>query len=368
MNQTALLPCIRLIATGGTIAMRYDTELKASVPALDGKALLAIAPDIANYANIDLDNFGNKPSAHMDASDWIALHQSVSAALSDTSIDAIVITHGTDILEDNAFFLDATLNTTKPVVMVGALRDASAPDRDGPGNLLEAVKVAVNPRTISHASALGVTVVMNGKICTAREVRKSHTLDIAAFTCGEAEYLGQVVDGRVEYAAIPGKSAERPLALNSQTIAAGQLPRVDIITMYPGADDTLINAAIAAGAKGLVIQALGAGNLNLPFYNAIKKAIDSGIPVVVTSRVPNGPVAPAYGFKGGGQTLQVLGAIFAADLPAHKARIILMLALENALADIQALEALLAGSPKEKRAITDKDSEWLDAKPKGREV
>ena len=331
MNNSAQRPKVKLIATGGTIAMRYDAELKASVPALDGEALLAIVPQISRYADIDLENFGNKPSAHMQASDWLTLSQSVSRALADNNVSAVVITHGTDTLEDNAFFLDLILNTVKPVVMVGALRDASAEDSDGPGNLLDAVNVAVNRQALENASGLGVMVVMNGKICAARHVRKNHTVNVDAFSCGEADYLGTIVDSAVQFKRIPTTQGVKQLALDAPDISAVQLPRVDIITMYPGADAVLFDAAITAGAKGLVIQGLGAGNLNKAFYDAIESAINKNIPVVMTSRVPNGAVAPAYGFKGGGQTLQQLGTVFADDLPAHKARLVLMLALASGL-------------------------------------
>lgn len=345
IENTLPHPQVKLIATGGTIAMRYDEELKASVPALNGEAVLAIAPHVGRYATIDLENFGNKPSAHLDVSDWLALSQRVSRALANKNVSAVVITHGTDTLEDNAFFLDLTLHTVKPVVMVGALRDASAKDGDGPSNLVDAVNVAAHPQALKNASELGVMVVMNGKICAARHVRKNHTVNVDAFNCGEADYLGTVADNTVQFNRIAPSNGVKQLALDAAAITAIQLPRVDIITMYPGADAVLIDAAIAAGAKGLVIQALGAGNLNEAFYDAINRTINhatnhatnhttnnathKNIPVVITSRVPNGAVAPAYGFKGGGQTLQQIGTLFAADLPAHKARLVLMLGLHK---------------------------------------
>src|SRR5438105_1142958 len=202
-------PVVRLIATGGTIAMKIDPVKKAPVPAISGEDLIATVPEIAQVARIEVENLSNVPSAYMDPDRWVQLQRSVTQALARPEVAGVIVSHGTDTLEETAWFLDLTVES------------------------------------------------------------------------------------------------------------------------YGGADGTLLRAAVAAGSKGLVIQALGWGNVNVPMFQAIKEVIAKGIPVVISTRVWNGRVLPNYGFEGGGKTLQQAGAVFADNLSPQKARILLMLALQT---------------------------------------
>ena len=312
------LPCVKLLATGGTIAMKADKASGAYIPAIAGDALLAAVPDIARFASVEVKNVFNIPSAHLGPNKWLILHSAIAAAIHDKAVDAVIISHGTDTLEETAYFLSLTIDTSKPIILFGAQRGASDADSDGPRNLLHAVRVAAS----AQAQGKGVMVVMNGQINAARDVRKTHTTDVESFQSGDAGFLGRVDSDAVSFYRQP---------LNQQTIPlSGALKRVDIVAMYAGADGALLTAAVDAGAKGIVIAAVGAGNVNPALFTAVKVAIAAGVAVVVSTRVPNGRVQPIYGFEGGGKDLIEAGAIFANDLSPQKARILLMLALQEA--------------------------------------
>lgn len=314
------------MATGGTIAMRADAS-GGVIPAINGDDLLAAAPDINHYAKVEVENVFNIPSAHIGTVEWGILHQRVSEAIASNTIDAVIISHGTDTLEETAYFLELSIASNKPIILFGAQRSASDPDSDGPRNLLNAVRVAAN----EQAQNKGVMVVMNGQISTARDVSKTHTTDVESFKSGDFGFLGRVDSDGVGF-------YRKPLRRKIINLSS-ELPRVDIVPMYAGADDTMLTAALNAGAKGVVIQALGAGNVNPAMFAAIESAIAKGVVVVVSTRVANGRVQPVYGFEGGGKPLLSAGAFFANDLPPQKARIALMLALQKnmGIAELQAL-------------------------------
>jgi L-asparaginase len=311
-------PTIQLIATGGTIAMKVDPLAGGAVPALTGEDLLKSIPSLRGLAHIEVNNFSNLPSDHMDPNHWVALQQAVVKALVRDEIRGVVISHGTDTLEETAWFLDLTVASSKPVVLVGAQRNASELDFDGPRNLVAGARVCLS----AQARDKGVLAVLNGQINAARDVTKSHTADVESFQSEPFGFLGVVDDDRVVFSRSPLRRQFLPLN-------ESPLPRVDIVSMYAGADAVQLHAAIQAGANGLVIQALGLGNVNVALYEGISKAIGAGIPVVVSTRVARGRVRPVYGFDGGGVTLKHLGAVFADDLSPQKARILLMLAMHS---------------------------------------
>ncbi|ARN73787.1 asparaginase [Oceanicoccus sagamiensis] len=321
-------PNIHLLTTGGTIAMKRDPASGRVLPALDADALLATVPALADSATISVHPFSNQPSAYMGPPQWYALYNKLQTLLADTNVNGVVISHGTDTLEETAFFLACCLATDKPVVLTGAQRHASEADSDGPRNLLQAVNVAASPM----ARGRGVLVVINQHIFSARDVQKIHTEQLAGFAAGEAGCLGSIAQQAVYFYQPPQPHKTLPLT-------HADFPRVDIVAMYGGADGALIDAAVAAGAKGLVIQALGAGNTNTEQYRAIASAIKAGVCVAVSSRVQQGRVGPVYGYQGGGQTLQELGCLMAADLSPQKARIALILGLHNGLS-APAIQAL----------------------------
>jgi len=336
------LPTVVLIATGGTIAMKIDPEKKAPVPAISGEDLVATVPEIAKVAKIEVQNISNVPSGYMDPPRWVELEKAVAAALARPEVAGVIVSHGTDTLEETAYFLDLTVKSDKPVVLIGAQRSASESDFDGPRNLLNAARICVAP----EAKNKGVMLVMNGQINAAREVAKTHTSDVETFKSGDFGFLGNADEDRVVFYRAP---------LRRQNVALKQdvLPRVDIVAAYgaprprptvalnhhavPGGhfvaasggnDGALIKAAVAAGAKGIVVAALGWGNVNPATYEVIKETAAKGVVVAISTRVYNGRVLPHYGYIGGGKTLQEAGAVFCDNLSPQKARLLLMLALQ----------------------------------------
>jgi L-asparaginase len=242
------------------------------------------------------------------------LKQRVAKLLADPRVDGIVVTHGTDTLEETAFLLDLTLDGPKPVVFCGAMRTVSDPGWDGPANLMTAVRTAAHP----HAGGRGVLIAVGEEVHAAAEATKRHTQALAAFrsTWGPLAVLdrGTVVFHRPPFHAPP--------------LAAKRLvPQVDLHLMATGVGPSLVRASLRAGARGLVLEATGCGNVPPAVLPGIREALASGVPVVMVSRCPEGRVSPAYGYEGGGQRLREMGVIFGEDLPGPKARIKLMVAL-----------------------------------------
>lgn len=326
LSVQADLPVVKLISTGGTIAMKIDPVKQAPVPAITGEDLLATVPEIGKIAKMEVQNLFNVPSDYMDPDKWIQVLKAAKEALARPEVAGVIVSHGTDTLEETAYFLDLTVDSDKPIVLIGAQRNASERDFDGPRNLLNAARICVSPQ----AKGKGAMIALNNQINAAREVTKTHTSDVETFKSGDFGFLGTADNDRVVFYRAPTRRQHVPLVVE-------KLPRVDIIPMYAGADGELLKTAVEKGAKGVVIQALGWGNVNVPMYQAIKEVIGKGVPVVISTRVPNGRVLPIYGFEGGGKTLAEAGAVFADNLSPQKARILLMLALQttNNPSDIQ---------------------------------
>ena len=321
-------PLVQFIATGGTIAMKIDPVKNAPVPAISGDDLLATVPDIGKYATIQVTNLSNVPSDYMDPARWTQLSKAVQAALDRPEVAGVIVSHGTDTLEETAFWLDLTVKSTKPVVLIGAQRNASQSDFDGPRNLLNAARIAVNEQSKSK----GVMLAMNNQINSARYVTKTHTGNVETFNSGDFGFLGEVYPDRVMF-------ANSPVRRQYIEIRTDKMPEVEIVPMYGGADGAALRHAVDRGVKGIVVQALGMGNMNEAMFEAVKYALSKNIPVVITTRVHNGRVLPSYGFAGGGKTTFDAGAVMADDLKAPKARILLMLLLQSGVKDKVDLQA-----------------------------
>lgn len=319
-------PLIAIVATGGTIAMKNDPATGAPVPALSGADLVAAVPKLADLARIEVTEFSNVPSDYMGPELWPGLSRQVDALLARPEIAGAIVLHGTDTLDQTAYFLDLTLRSTKPVVMVGAQRNASDADADGSRNLLNAVRQILSP----DAADMGVTVTLNHHINAAREVRKTHTSNVETFNSGDAGTLGYVDEDRVIFSR---KSLRR------QTLPLPErMPRVDLVSMSAGTDGLQVRQSADGGAAAIVVAAYGFGNVNAPMYEAIQYAIGKGVPVIVATKVYNGRALPVYGFKGGGNTLLKAGAVFADDLTPDKARVLALLAVPQSK-DRAALQA-----------------------------
>jgi L-asparaginase len=311
----APLPKVVIVATGGTIAMKVDQKTGALVPAVKGEDLVASVPGLKKIADIEVVEFSNIPSDDYTLAKWAELSKTVSSILARPEVSGVIVTQGLDAMEETAFFLDVTITSNKPVICTGAKRDASQWDSDGPRNILNSVRIAISPDAVGH----GAMVCLNSQINAAREVYDTSKERYESFSSGQSGFLGYADDDRIWFAR---KSLLRQTLPLKET-----LPSVDIVPMYGGADGKFIDAAVQAGTKGIVVVANGVGNVSALMYDAIKRARDKGIPIVVSSWVPNGRVRAKYGFKGGSKTLADLGAVFANDLNPKKARILLALAL-----------------------------------------
>ena len=322
------LPTVAVLSTGGTIASKQDPAKGGYVPALSGEDLVSAVPAIKKMAQVQVEQISNIVSNDMTPEIWVRLAGRVNEVLAKPEIAGIVVTHGTDTLEETAYFLDLATISTKPVIMVGAQRPASDPDSDGPRNLFDAVRVAV----ASEAVSKGVMVVMNGQINAARDVTKTNTSQVETFRGLEFGELGVVDAEKVRFYRAPLRRQTFPV--ESRT----QLGRVDIVTSYAGADGLLIRSLVHDGTvQGLVIAGLGLGDVSGLMFDAIKEARTRGIPVVISTRVPTGRIFPLSAGKGSALSLRQIGCVLADNLSPQKARILLMLALTSSH-DTEALQ------------------------------
>ena len=305
---------VHVLFTGGTISMRVDPGTGAAVPALSGNELVARVSGLRREARLTLEDYSRLPGPHVTPSWMWRLRGRVQALLREPSVDAIVITHGTDTLEETAYLLDLTLDSRKPVVLCGAMRTVSEPGWDGPANLLSAVRTAVHPEALGR----GVLVTVGEEVHAAAEVTKRHTQSLRAFSSPHGP-LGVLERGQIRF--------HRP-AFRGRPIPARRLvTNVDLHTMATGAHDALLRASLQRGARGLVIAGTGCGNVPPTVLPAIKAALAAGLPIVLVSRCAEGRVSAAYGYEGGGLQLRELGVILGGELPGPKARIKLMAAL-----------------------------------------
>lgn len=286
--------------------------------ALSGEDLVAAVPAIKNIAQIQVEQISNISSSDMTPETWLRLAGRVNELLARPDITGIVVTHGTNTLEETAYFLDLTTVSTKPVVLVGAQRPTSDPDSDGPRNLLNAVRVAIAPEAVGK----GVMVVMNGQINAARDVTKTNTSQVETFRSLEFGALGVADAEKVRFYRAPLR--RQTFTVDSRT----QLGRVEIVMSYAGADGLLIRSMLRDGAvQGLVIAGLGLGGVPGAMFDAIQEARARGIPVVISTRVPTGRIFSLSATKGSSLSLKRIGCVLADNLSPQKARILLMLAL-----------------------------------------
>ncbi|MDR6224529.1 asparaginase [Desmospora profundinema] len=307
---------IIILTTGGTIAMKEDGGDHSVRPA-DPHALRGQLNMLKAYAQVEMEAIFNYPSPHLTPSHIHQIREKAAECLSRPETDGVVITHGTDTLEETAHYLDITLDSAKPVVLTGAMRSHNELGSDGPLNLVNAVRVAAH----SGSRGKGVLVVFNDEIHAARWVTKTHTSNVATFQSPSHGPIGLLSKKGVLFT--------HPLAPRPILPSAPPVEPVHLVKAAAGTDDTFIRAALAAGTKGLVVEALGQGNLPPAMLPGLRKALDQGVPVVLVSRCFNGFVEDTYGYEGGGRQLKELGVIFSNGLNGQKARIQLMAALHS---------------------------------------
>lgn len=301
-------PRIHLIATGGTIAGTArdtaDTQ-HYTIGSLSADVLVAGVPRLKDLAEISVDQLYNLDSKDMTPAHWLGLARAAEAAVGRPDVDGVVITHGTDTMEESAFFLDLVLTPGKPVVFTGAMRPATAISADGPMNLFDAVAVAASPQ----ARELGVTVVMHHRIHAARDVTKAQPRGMDAFTSGEAGVLGWVPPLEINR-----RPLRRPVSV--ELAALDELPRVDLLLVAAGSSPDLVAACIGAGARGLVLALPGNASLPAAWEEAAAAALAAGLTVIRCARTGSGASrTPAAGQL----------PLPTSPLPAPKARVALVL-------------------------------------------
>jgi len=307
---------VAVVFTGGTISMVVDPVAGGAVPALDGAAILARTPGLDAIADVVAVDHGLKPASHWTFADVSAVARVVEGLLADDRNDGLVLVQGTDTIEETSFALDLLVDSPKPVVVTGAMRNASASDYDGPANLRGAVTAAASP----DLAGMGVLVVLAGTIEPADDVTKTHATAVDTFRSLNLGRIGRIDDGAVV--------VERPRGPRREPVGATSLAEpIQIVTATVGMDAAILDAAIGLRPAGIVVAATGSGNTSPELLAAGQRAIAAGIPVVLASRAAAGPAGTGYAFPGGGATWIRAGAMLAGTLSAPKARIALAVGL-----------------------------------------
>ena len=309
-------PNIRILATGGTIAGSGSSATKTQYSAgqVAIGALLDAVPVINDIANVEGEQVVNIGSQDMSDNVWLTLAKRIKALLSQSDVDGIVVTHGTDTMEETAFFLSLVLGTEKPVVLVGAMRPSTAMSADGPANLYNAVVAASSP----ESKGRGVMVCMNGKLYGARDVTKTNTTAVETFQSPNYGPLGYIHNGAVRY----NVAAEKPHAPVFDIDAVNSFPKVGIAYGYSNVEGDVVEMMVKKGYKGIVYAGVGNGNIHKNVFPELEKARKEGVIVVRSSRVPTG--ATTLDAEVDDNKYQFVASW---GLNPQKARVLLMLAL-----------------------------------------
>ncbi len=311
-------PRIVIVATGGTIAGSAESTTaagyKSGAVAVD--VLIAAVPQMKKFADVRGVQVSSVGSQDMNDELWVKLAIEVNRLAAESDVDGIAITHGTDTMEETAYFLNLVVKTDKPVVLTGSMRPSTSLSADGPLNIYNAVGVASDAR----AKGRGVLVVANDDIHGARAITKRHTTDVETFVSPEVGLIGVCLFDDREFSRTPVRAHTTATPFK---VTAGQtLPRVDVIYANAGMSPDLIDAAVANGAKGLVVAGVGDGNMTTPALDALKRAIAKGVVVVRSSRVGEGIVR---------RNIEVdddkVGTVASLELNPSKARVLLKLGL-----------------------------------------
>ena len=312
------LPRVTVLATGGTIAGAQTPRSRRAYTSgvFSIESLLAAAPGVESLAELDAVHVASIGSQDMSESVWRDIARRTESALEQPGVSGVVVTHGTDTMEETAYFLNLVVKSAKPVVLVGAMRPATAISADGPMNLYNAVATAAHP----EAGGRGVLVVANDEIHFAREVAKTNTTQVGTFKSTHRGLAGLVSAARIHFYGWPVRRHTSVSELRLQ--GSRPLPRVDIVYAHAGMGPEPIRAAVRSGARGLVIAGVGNGNMNAAAIAAARAAARSGIAVVRSTRTGGGVVERNVEMDD-----DRLGFIASDELNPQKARILLMLGL-----------------------------------------
>ncbi len=312
-----------VVFTGGTIAMRVDAAAGGAVPSLDGAALLARTPGLDAIADVEAIDWGLVPASHLSFAQILDIAATVRAALARPEIEGAVVVQGTDTIEEVAFALDLLVRGAKPVVVVGAMRNADDAAYDGPRNIRDAVRAA----TAGELRDAGAVVVMAGRVLPAEDAIKVDSQRLDTFDAPNRGAIGTVHEDGVRIERVRGERRMLPVVPTSAA------EPVFLVTATVAMAGSLVRAARPLAPRGWVVAATGTGNTDADLLAACRDEIAHGVPVVLTSRCLSGGVHAAYGFPGGGVTWQRAGAILGGTLSGPKARVALALGLGAGLDD-----------------------------------
>lgn len=309
---------VTLIFTGGTIAMKIDKNLDGAIPSLSPSEIVSTLSGIDEFKNLEIYEYSRKPSPSITPLDMKRIASKVQQILDQKDSVGVVVIHGTDVLEETAFYLNAVIKSEKPVVLTGSMKNASELGYDGLTNLVSSIKVAMSPESKSK----GTLVVMNDTINSAVEVTKTHTMSLDTFKSIEFGPLGMIDHQEVLYYRniTHTKAYNIENKINDDTY---------LIKVYAGMDGLILNYLVKKGAKGIVLETLGRGNVPPMMLDSISNAISIGVSIVLTSRCYSGRVLDTYAYPGGGKDLTNRGCILGGSFNGQKARVLLMLAISN---------------------------------------
>ena len=315
------LPRIVVFATGGTIVSSGDDPTQLTgyrIKGLSVESLIAGVPALKRTAELEAEQIANIDSMSMTSEIWMRLARGIEAAAAHEDVDGIVVTHGTDTMEETAWFLNLVLKTEKPVVITGAMRPATAISADGPLNLLNAVRVAADP----ESRGKGVLVVLNDVIATARDATKMHPTNVATFRGPDLGMIGMISGDAILYIGASVRSHTTATEFSLADLSGlTKLPRVDIVYSHADDDGVFVDAAVAAGAGAIVHAGTGNGSIHKETEKALVRAAEKGVLIVRASRTYSGAVTP------GVDEWQRAGFVPSGTLNPQKARVLAQLVL-----------------------------------------
>lgn len=307
---------IVVILTGGTIAMRMDPNLMSAVPSLSKDELLGDVKKHINGTIIEERELYNVPSPHMNAKRMVELRDKIIEALNEDDVIGVIVTHGTDTLEESAFYINTTVESKKPIVFTGAMRNASELGYDGELNITASIATIISYENIYS----GTYVVMNNEIHSAYDVTKTNTLSVNTFKSLDFGPLGIIDNDEVIFL--------RDERKHKKVITENLEEKVALVKIVAGMNSDILNFLVEKEYRGIVIEALGRGNVPPEVVSGLENAIKKNIPIVMVSRCGTGRVLGSYGYVGGGKRLLDMGVINGGYLTGQKARIALMALLD----------------------------------------